>query len=272
MIKDVIVNLALNKSRDSVRDYAITVARTFDAHLAGVVFADGANLPVFLAPEFPSSLIADILAENRKAARSAVERFEAAVKGSLLSVEHRLVEAPPSFSEMARRYDLSVVMQSDNSNGVYNDVLIEATLFEFGRPVIVVPYIQKEGMNLDRIVCCWDGSRAAARAINDALPLLQRARTVELLIVTNKKTGNGQEIRGVEIGSHLARHGIKVEVEILPAADIDVANVILSRVAECSASMIVMGGYGHSRVREFILGGATRGVLTTMTVPVFISH
>jgi len=128
-------------------------------------------------------------------------------------------------------------------------------------------------MNLDRIVCCWDGSRAAARAINDALPLLQKARTVELLIVTNnKKTGNGREIRGVEIGSHLARHGIKVEVEILPAADIDVANVILSRVAECSASMIVMGGYGHSRVREFILGGATRGVLTTMTVPVFISH
>lgn len=272
MIKDVIVNLALNKSRDSVRDYAITVARTFDAHLAGVVFADGANLPVFLAPEFPSSLIADILAENRKAARSAVERFEAAVKGSLLSVEHRLVEAPPSFSEMARRYDLSVVMQSDNSNGVYNDVLIEATLFESGRPVIVVPYIQKEGMNLDRIVCCWDGSRAAARAINDALPLLQKARAVELLIVTNEKTGNGREIRGVEIGSHLARHGIKVEVEILPAADIDVANVILSRVAECSASMIVMGGYGHSRFREFILGGATRGVLTTMTVPVFISH
>jgi nucleotide-binding universal stress UspA family protein len=173
---------------------------------------------------------------------------------------------------MARRYDLSVVMQSDNSNGVYNDVLIEATLFESGRPVIVVPYIQKEGMNLDRIVCCWDGSRAAARAINDALPLLQKARTVELLIVTNKKTGNERELRGVEIGSHLARHGIKVEVEILPAADIDVANVILSRVAECSASMIVMGGYGHSRVREFILGGATRGVLTTMTVPVFISH
>jgi hypothetical protein len=95
MIKDVIVNLALNKSRDSVRDYAITVARTFDAHLAGVAFADGANLPVFLAPEFPSSLIADILAENRRAARSAIERFEAAVKGSLFSVEHRLVEAPP---------------------------------------------------------------------------------------------------------------------------------------------------------------------------------
>jgi nucleotide-binding universal stress UspA family protein len=277
MIKDVILNLERNKSRDSVRDYAIMVARTFDAHLTGVAFADGANIPVFVLPEFPPAVIADILAENKKTARSAIERFEAAVNGSLLSVEHRLVTQsslgePATFWEMARRYDLSVVMQSDDGNGANNDILIETTLFESGRPVIVVPYFQKEGLKLDRIVCCWDGSRAAARAINDALPLLQKAHAVELLIVANEKTGSEREIRGVEIGSHLARHGIKVEVEILPAADIDVANVILSRVADCSASMIVMGGYGHSRFREFILGGATRGVLTTMTVPVFISH
>ena len=243
MIKDVILNLERNKSRDCVRDYAITVARTFDAHLAGVAFADGANIPlgafggganipVFIvlgqmSLGLPPDVIADILAENEEAARSAIQRFEAAVKGSLLSVEHRLAEVPASFSEMARGYDLSVVMQSDNKNGVNNDILIEATLFESGRPVIVVPYIQKEGMNLDRIVCCWDGSRAAARAINDALPLLQKARAVELFIVANEKTGNGREIRGVAIGSHLARHGIKVEVVTLPAADIDVANVIL---------------------------------------------
>jgi nucleotide-binding universal stress UspA family protein len=283
MIKDVIFNLERNKSRNIVRDYAITVARTFDAHLAGVAFADGAIIPVAFAggsnfPDFinpvglPPAVIADILAKNEEATRNAIERFEAAVKGSLLSVEHRLAENPAAFSVMARRYDLSVVMQSDNENGANNDILIEATLFESGRPVIVVPYIQKEGMNLDRIVCCWDGSRAAARAINDALPLLQKARAVELLIVANDKTGYEREIRGVEMGSHLARHDIKVEVEVLQAADIDVANVILSRVADCSASMIVMGGYGHSRFREFILGGATRGVLTTMSVPVFISH
>jgi nucleotide-binding universal stress UspA family protein len=277
MIKDVILNLELNKSRDSVRDYAITVARTFDAHLEGVAFADG-NIPTYLMQEFPPTAVADIRSKYEEAARSAIERFEAAVKGSLLSVEHRLVtqtypdEVPPSFSAMARRYDLSVVMQSDDEKGVNNDILIEATLFGSGRPVIVVPYIQKEGLKLDRIVCCWDGSRAAARAVNDALPLLQKARAVEVFIVANEKTGGEPEIRGVEIGSHLARHGIKVEIVTLPAADIDVANVILSRVADCSASMIVMGGYGHSRFREFVLGGATRGILSTMTVPVFISH
>jgi nucleotide-binding universal stress UspA family protein len=173
---------------------------------------------------------------------------------------------------MARHYDLSVIMQSDAENWVNNDTLIEAALLDSGRPVIVVPYIQKEGLQLDRIVSCWDGSRAAARAINDALPLLQNARTVELLIVTNEVTLGGLNIHGVEISSHLVRHGVKGEIVTLPAADIDVANVILSRVAECSANMIVMGGYGHSRLREFILGGKTRGVLTTMTIPVFISH
>jgi nucleotide-binding universal stress UspA family protein len=276
MIKDVILNLECNTSRDIVRDYAITIARTFDAHLVGVAFAD-TNIPTSIMSEdfsvgLPPDVVANIIAENIESARNAIERFEAAVKGSLLSVEHRMIEAPNSFSEIARRYDLSVVLQSDMVNGANNEILIEATLFGSGRPVIIVPYIQKEGMKLSRIVCCWDGSRAAARAINDALPLLQKACAVELLIVANEKTGNEREIRGVEIASHLARHGITVEVVILPAADIDVANVILSRVADCSASMIVMGGYGHSRFREFILGGATRGVLTTMTVPVFISH
>ena len=127
-------------------------------------------------------------------------------------------------------------------------------------------------MKFDRIVCCWDGSRAATRAINDALPLLKKSQAVELFIVSNEKTAGEREIRGVEIGSHLARHGIRVEVETMPAADIDVADAILSHVSDCSANMIVMGGYGHSRLREFVLGGATRGILSTMTVPVFLSH
>jgi nucleotide-binding universal stress UspA family protein len=283
MIKDVILNLELNTSRDSVRDYALEVAKKFDAHLEGVAFADCANAPVYqmpdfddhLLPEFDPTFLADMQVKKEAVANNAIERFKAAVRGSLLSVGHRLVTESPSstsFSVMARHYDISVIMQSDAENWVNNDTLIEAALLDSGRPVIVVPYIQKEGLKLDRIVCCWDGSRAAARAINDALPLLQNASAVELLIVTNEKISGGLEIRGVEISSHLARHGVNVELVTVPATDIDVANVILSRITECSANMIVMGGYGHSRLREFILGGTKRGVLTTMTVPVFISH
>jgi nucleotide-binding universal stress UspA family protein len=151
--------------------------------------------------------------------------------------------------------------------------MIERSLFESGRPLIVVPYIQKEGLNLDHLVCCWDGSRAAARAINDALPLLVKATTVDLLIVLNEKTSSaGSEIRGAEIGKHLARHDVKVEIATVPAGDIDVPNAILSHVADISGTLIVMGGYGHARLREFILGGVTREMLKSMTVPVFMSH
>ena len=151
--------------------------------------------------------------------------------------------------------------------------MIEASLFESGRPVCFVPYIQRDGIKLDRLVCCWDGSRPVARAINDALPFLTRAGAVDLLIVLNEKTRNEErEIRGVEMGKHLARHGIKVEVKTMVAPDIDVTNTILSYVADSSATMIVMGAYGHSRLREFLLGGVTRGILSSMTVPVLMSH
>jgi nucleotide-binding universal stress UspA family protein len=151
--------------------------------------------------------------------------------------------------------------------------MIETSLFQSGRPVIVVPYTQKDGLKLDRVVCCWDGCRAAARAFNDALPLLVKATKVELLIVLNEKTAGAQrEIRGVEMAKHLARHDVNVQIETVPAADIDVTNAILSYVAENSGSLIVMGGYGHAKLREVILGGVTRDMLQSMTVPVFMSH
>lgn len=236
MIKDIILNLEYDKSRDGARDYAISIAEAFDAHLAGIACA-GVIIPGYLMPDFPADILEEILAEQDKAGREAVERFEAAAKRSLVSAEHRFIErsaySPPDvFAEMARHFDLSVIMQSDEDNRAYNDLLIEAALFESGRPVIVTPYIQKDGLKLDRVVCCWDGSRAAARAINDALPLLKKARTVELLIVTNEKAKGERLVHGADIGAHLARHGLKVEVETLPAAGTDVANVVLSHIAD----------------------------------------
>jgi nucleotide-binding universal stress UspA family protein len=215
--------------------------------------------------------------ESRKAAEAAIKRFDEAAKRSQLSAEHRLVrtiglDAPTLFAALARRFDLSIFLQS-RPEALANDDMIENSLFDSGRPVIVVPYINRDGLKLDRVVCCWDGGRAAARAINDALPLLAKADKVDLLIIENDKTKNETtEIRGVEMASHLARHNVKVEVEIIPAPDIDVADAILSHVADESGSLIVMGGYGHSKVREIILGGVTRAMLKSMTVPVFMSH
>ena len=277
MIKDIVVNLEHQVARDPARDFAISVAEAFDAHIAGVAFAYAPEFPGYVGLGIPPDILAVMIEESRKAAEAAIERFDAAAGRSLLSAEHRLIktigaEAPALLSMLARRFDLSVFMQSQ-PDGVDNDDMIETALFESGRPVIVVPYIQRDGLKLDRVVCCWDGSRAAARAINDALPLLVKATDVDLLIVLNEKTSNdGKEIRGAEIARHLARHDVKVRVETIPAADIDVTSAILSYVADDMATLIVMGGYGHSRLRELVLGGVTRGMLKSMTVPVFMSH
>ena len=118
---------------------------------------------------------------------------------------------------------------------------------------------------------CWDGSRTAARAAADALPFLTRAKAIEIFIVETGKL-KSDESPGTDIASHLARHDLNVSVERTVAGDIDVASVILSHAADVGADMLVMGGYGHSRLREFILGGVTRAILGSMTVPTLMSH
>ena len=277
MIKDIIVHLEHKITRDPARDFAISIAETFDSHIAGVAFANTPDFAGYLVMEMPPDIVARMVAESEKVASAAIERFDAAARRSLVSAEHRLLKttgasAPATLATLARRFDLSVLMQSE-PDGVDNDDMIEAALFESGRPLIMVPYIQKDGLKLDHVVCCWDGSRAAARAINDALPLLVKAKAVDLLIVLNEKTSSAPNvIRGAEIANHLARHDVKVEITTIPAADIDVTSAILSYVADCSGTLIVMGGYGHTKLREFILGGVTRDVLKSMTVPVFVSH
>lgn len=277
MIKDIIVHLEHQAARDPVRDFAVTIAETFDAHLVAVAFAYAPDFPGYVMLEIPPDIVARMIAESEQVALAAIERFDAAARRSLISAEHRLLKpvgtsAPVVLSTLARRFDLSVFMQSE-PNGVDSDDMIEASLFESGRPLIVVPYIQKDGLKLDHVVCCWDGSRAATRAINDGLPLLVKATTVDLLIVLNEKTDTSpNEIRGAEMAKHLAHHDVKVQIAKVPAADIDVTNAILSYVADVSGTLIVMGGYGHAKVREMILGGVTRGMLQSMTVPVFTSH
>jgi nucleotide-binding universal stress UspA family protein len=277
MIKDIIVNLEHKITRDPARDFAITVAETFDAHIAGVAFAFTPDFPGYVMLEIPPDIVARMIAESEKAASAAIQRFEAAAKRSMVSAESRLIKsigesAPSILATLARRFDLGVFMQSE-PNGVDNDDIIETSLFQSGRPLIVVPYIQKDGLKLDHVVCCWDGSRAAARAINDGLPLLVKATTVDVLIVVNAKTNSEPNVvRGAEIAKHLARHDVKVQIVTIPAADIDVGNALLSYVADVSGTLIVMGGYGHARLRERILGGVTRDMLKSMTVPVFMSH
>jgi nucleotide-binding universal stress UspA family protein len=277
MIKDLVVHLSASGKPDPAAAYAISIAQAFGAHVSAVAFSYDPVIPPTIMGTVPASLIEAQRTENDAAANNARAKFDEAAKRAGVSSDSRVLTAslPGSadrFSAVARRFDLAVVGQGEP--GILADaqeLVAEGTLFGSGRPVVMVPYIQKDALKLDRVMVCWDASRAAARAVGDALPLLQKAKAVDVVIVTGEGP-KSDEIPGADIGQHLARYGLKVEVKRIVATDTDVANTILSHAADTSADFIVMGGYGHSRLREFILGGATRGIMSSMTVPVLMSH
>ena len=276
MIKDIVLALEVGAARDAARDYAISVSAAFGAHIAAIGFAYEPVLPpVDTGSAVPFEMIDAMREENKQAATTAIAQFEEAARLAAVSAESRLIEASMSgatrvFGSIARSFDLSVVGQAD-PNSLRDDLMVEGALFDSGRPILVVPYIQRTGLKLDRVMVCWDGSRNAARAINDAMPFLSRAKAVDVVTISTGKDKSG-EIKGVDIAQHLARHGLNVELRAINAGDVDVPNVILSDAADRDADFIVMGGYGHSRLREFVLGGATRGILASMTVPALMSH
>ena len=278
MIKDILVNLSAGRSRDVAADYAISVAAAFGGvHVAAIAFAYEPVIPGSVFGGIPAEFIDETRAENATAAQAALDRFNEAARRAGLSAETHMfdttqVEGADMFGRMARRFDLAVVPQADpDDKAGLADMITQAALFASGRPVVVVPYILKDGMTLERVLICWDGSRAAARAVGDAMPFLIRAKTVEAVIVTADPAKSG-ELPGADLGEHLARHGLQVEIKQIVAPDNDVASMILSHAADISADFVVMGGYGHSRLREFVLGGVTRGLLGAMTVPVLMSH
>jgi nucleotide-binding universal stress UspA family protein len=142
-----------------------------------------------------------------------------------------------------------------------------------GRPILVVPYAGHFARIGQRVVIGWDASREAARAVNDAMPLLAAAEAVTVLTIDPEQSPRGHgEIPGADIALHLARHGVTAQVERTVSAGIGIGNTLLSRAADLEADLLVMGAYGHSRVRELLLGGVTRTMLTSMTLPVLMAH
>ncbi len=276
MIKDIVVNLGLGEDGGFAGDFAVSVANMLDAHLAGVAFVYAAIIPEGAIGYIPPEVIESQQRESQSTAQAAVDRFSAVATRAGVAAEPIMLSASfagagEQFGLIARRFDLAIVGQAEPDKGAVEQLVTESALFESGRPVIIVPYIQKAPLKLDRVMVCWDGSRAATRAIGDAMPLLERSGAVEVVIVTNER-GKQDEISGADMGQHLARHGLKVDVKRMAGGKIDVADALLSHAADSSADFMVMGGYGHSRLREFVLGGATRTILSSMTIPVLMSH
>ena len=137
--------------------------------------------------------------------------------------------------------------------------------------MLMVPHVHVGPLQLERVLICWNGGRPAARAIHDAMPFLHNAKVIDVVAV-NETDSTESEVSSAALVAHLARRDISVDVQQLTADAFNIHTAILSLAADKGTDLIVMGGYGHSRLREFILGGVTRGILRSLTVPALISH
>ena len=188
MIRDIVVSLSLGTLRDASGDFALSVATAVGAHLSGVAFAYEPIVGSMMLPVADASLLDAFRTGNRRAADRARQNFDDATRRSGVLADSTVIaatadDAAERFGQIARDFDLSIVPQAQPDGDIAETLVIEAALFGSGRPVLVVPYIQSTGLKLDRVMVCWDGSRSAARAVGDAMPLLRRAGAVEVVTI-----------------------------------------------------------------------------------------
>ena len=177
-------------------------------------------------------------------------------------------EAGEAIGTLARLYDMTIVLQPESSSASYDNYIPQEVLFNSGGPMLMVPYIHHGPLDAQHVGIAWDGSRLAARAWRDALPFLMGAKAVTVIAVNEQAS----EASSDRLVSHLTRRGIAARVQRLTAGRGNVQGAILSIAAESNMGLLVMGGYGHSRLHERILGGVTRSMFDAMTVPVLMSH
>ena len=273
--KTILVHINPGK-RCSVRvDVAIRLAQQHDAHLVALHAIAPFEPPGYVVAERgPAIIEAQKAVAAKELARSEGEFNQRVSAAGFSNVEFRsavddLVDA---MTLHARYADLVVIGQTDASENSHVPADFPARLvLAAGRPVLILPSAGSFPSVGKRILVAWNPSREATRAVTDAIPLLQLADKVHVMAV-NPRRGEHGRVPGADIGLYLARHGVRVEVKTDNGAEIDVGNELLSRAADLDADLIVMGGYGHTRLREWVLGGATRTILKSMTAPVLMSH
>lgn len=271
--------LVLDEGPVSRRNIELAAAfgARFGAHLAALYPLPSARFPAlgFYDTAALDPLFRGLQGKLAESAQRLREDFERATSRQGLSAEWRTPQDPAEADPAvhARYADLTILGQPDpdRKGGELLRLRPELIALSSGRPVLIIPYAGNFTAVGERVLVAWNASREAARAVNDALPFLAAAEKVTVLAIDPRSGKHGEE-PGFDISLHLARHGVKAEIERTVAGEVGVGDVLLSRAADLGADLLVMGLYGHTRARELLLGGASRTVLETMTLPVLMSH
>lgn len=274
--RDLLVTVDGTEQAELTLKVALELSRGFNAHLTAVYpIALLSDLP-YAGMAFDSVPLLGYTESLHKLARDTRIRFTKLADSQLVRLDWQEREGMPSaiVSEAGRLVDLVIFSQGDQNRlqsvikGLSDDVLLH-----LGRPALIVPYIGVSNSTFRRVLVAWDGSRSAARAVNDAIPFLQQADTVEVFTIQESgKSATYSSNNNENICTHLLRHGIGTISTSVPPGSINPGATILNHASDSGADLLVIGAYGHSRLRETVFGGVTKLLLKSMTLPLFMSH
>jgi len=260
---------------DRALSAALKLAQAQDAHLIGCAIRLEPQMPTYLAGQIPANLVENLMEQEQERTDGLKAAFheEAAKAGWDARSEFVVMQGDPvrALASAGRGCDLLIVGQTEPGKVNEGDEeLIGDLVLSAGRPVLAIPYTGKNDNVGQNALVCWTDTAEAARASADALPLLGAASSVTVLTISGKTPG--ADVPGDGAAHYFAAKGIKAEAHNSVMPDLDAGTAILNEAADIGADLIVMGAYGHSKLRESILGGATRTVMEQMTAPVLFSH
>jgi len=275
-IKNILVHIDHSMACEKRVNAAIDLARQNNARLCGLFVVPDYFMPSYVEAQISTDIIAQINEEAVTRAKETLNQVKAQVADAGLSLEAYIEEGNliNILSDYARYSDLLVLGQSQTDDPEnLSEGLADHLVIEGGAPCLVIPYIGTRTTLGKRILLAWNESRESARALKDALPFLSQAEFVEVLFIKPKSHDPVHtETQEKVVSSYLADHGVNARVSLNIDDHLDPGNVILAQASENNIDLVVMGAYGHSRLREMVLGGATHHLLKEMTVPVFMSH
>ncbi|MEH6402174.1 MAG: universal stress protein [Sneathiella sp.] len=272
-IKTILLHLT-NDDRLNVRiDVALNIATEHNAHIRALYVVTPATPPTsfmgYIPPEFVERT-RGIEAENAKAA-SATLKEEAAKRNISVTVIKEEGYAAEIINKHALAADLVIIGQVDpeDDKTAQYQYLADEMVIGCPCPIFAVPYAGNFTEFGSHILVGWNNTREAGRALKGAMPFMKKAKKVTLLSINPTEDQNHENEAALR---HLERHGVNAVVKVGHWRDVDVGNALLDSLVDLNADMLVMGAYGHSRIREMILGGATKEILGHMTAPVLFSH
>jgi nucleotide-binding universal stress UspA family protein len=274
---NILLHLDATEHSERRIEFSAGLAADQGAHLVGLACIETPYLPAQISHELGQQWIHERTAELTEQAQALCQRFEARLKlaGSAAYEARHAAGSPADLLALHGRYsDLIVLARPSEpvTYGAMDEPDTASVLMGAGRPVLLVPGSWRQAPVGRRIALAWSETRESARAASDALPLLRRAGEVDVLVFNARpdERRHGAE-PGADIATFLARHGVRVTVHN-ETSPLDVGNALLSRLADLDSDLLVMGAYGHARLREMVLGGVTRTVLRSSPVPVLMSH